>query len=196
MVIINEGLPDKLKSPAAELFLEALSEKFIPILGKKDKAKKLIELSIEPGNCFYAEEDGKLLGLLAFQTKEGSFLNPSLKELIQLYGIYKAIFKAIGLSMLQHKTKNKELYIEAIAVTEFARGKGIGTKLIEALTEFAHNQGYKYLTLQVIDTNPRAKELYEKLGFSVIKNSKIWPFNKLIGWPFDGVFLMEKTINE
>ena len=58
MVIITKGLPDKLKISATELFLEALSEKFIPILGRKGKAKELIELSIEPGNCFYADQPG------------------------------------------------------------------------------------------------------------------------------------------
>lgn len=194
MVIINKGLPGKYKSSSAELLLKALSEKFIPILGSKDKAKRLIESSIEPGNCFSAEENGKLLGFLAMQTMEGSFLNPSLKVLIPIYGIFRAIIKAISLSMLQHKTKKNELYIEGIAVNEFARGKGIGTELIEAMTEFAKNKGYKNLTLQVIDTNPRANELYKKLGFSIIKNSKIWPLNKLIGWPFNEVFLMEKLL--
>ena len=196
MIIINEGLPVKFKRSAAELFLEAFSDKFIPILGRKDKAKRLIEFSIEPGNCFYAEEDGKLLGLLAFQTIEGSFLNPSLKVLIPIYGFLISIFKVFNLSMLQHKIKTCELYIEAIAVTDFARGKGIGTKLIETMTEFAMNNEYNCLTLQVIDTNPLAKELYEKLGFSVIKNSKIWPVNKLIGWPFSEVFLMQKIIGK
>ena len=97
--------------------------------------------------------------------------------------------------MLQHKTKTGELYIEAIAVTEFARGKGIGTKLIDSIIKFANNKGYICITLQVIDTNPRAKELYEKVGFSVIKNSKIWPVNKLVGWSFTEVFLMQKTIS-
>ena len=194
MLNINKGLSENFKSPAAELFLEALSEKFIPILGRKDKAKRLIESSIEPGNCFYIEEDGKLLGLLAFQTTEGSFLNPSLKELIPIYGIFRAILKAINLSLLQHKTKTGELYIEAIAVTDFARSKGIGTKLIESITEMAVNKVYNCLTLQVIDTNPRAKELYKKLGFTIINNSKIWPVNKLVGWPFCEVLLMKKLL--
>jgi len=36
---INKGLPDKFKSSAAELLLDALEEKFIPILGDKKKAK-------------------------------------------------------------------------------------------------------------------------------------------------------------
>ncbi len=196
MVNIKKGLHENFKSPAAELFLKALGEKFIPILGRKNKAEQLIESSIESGNCFSAEEDGELLGLLAFQSIDGSFLNPSVKVLIPIYGIFRAIIIAINLSMLQHNTKTDELYIEAIAVTDFARGKGIGTKLIDSLTEFAKNEGYIYLTLQVIDTNPRAKELYKKLGFSVIKNSKIWPVNKLVGWPFDEVFLMKKIITK
>lgn len=64
------------------------------------------------------------------------------------------------------------------------------------MTEFAMNNEYNCLTLQVIDTNPLAKELNEKLGFSVIKNSKIWPVNKLIGWSFSEVFLMQKIIGK
>ncbi len=98
--------------------------------------------------------------------------------------------------MLKHNTKTGELYVEAVAVTEFARGKGIGTKLFAPLIKFAKNKGYSCITLQVIDTNPRAKELYEKVGFSVIKKSRIWPVNKLVGWPFNVVFLMKKSISE
>ena len=194
MIIINEGLPEKFKSSAAELFLDALGEKFIPILGKDDRAKQLIESSIEVSSCVSAEEDGKLLGVLAIQTMDGSFFNPSLKELIFSYGLFRAIAKAINLSMLKHNTKVSELYVEAVAVTEFARGKGIGTKLFDSMIKFAKNKGYSHITLQVIDTNPRAKELYKRIGFSVIKKSRMWPFNKLVGWPFDEVFLMKKSI--
>ncbi|MCD4669149.1 MAG: GNAT family N-acetyltransferase [Actinomycetia bacterium] len=194
-MIINKGLPGKFKDSAADLFLNALGEKFIPILGEKNKAKEAIELSINQDNCFSAENESKLLGFLAFQINETSFLNPSLAILISVYGLFSGILKAIGLSMLEYKTNSNEIHIEAIAVDESARGKGIGTKLLDAIFQLASEKRYKTITLEVIDINPRARELYERIGFEVVKQSRIWPLNKLIGWPFNKVFLMKKEIS-
>ena len=194
-MIINKGLPKKFKGNAADLFLNALGEKFIPILGEKNKAKKLIELSINQDNCFSVENELKLLGFLAFQINESSFFNPSLATLISVYGLFSGILKVISLSMLGYKTNSNEIHIEAIAVSELARDKGIGTKLFDAIFQLASEKGYKTITLEVIDINPRAKKLYERMGFEVVKQSKTWPLNKLIGWPFNKVFLMKKEIN-
>jgi len=191
---IKKGLPERYNGFAAEFLLNALGEKFIPILGKKSNAQKLLQSSINSKNCFCVEEDGNLLGVLAFQTIEGSFINPSLKILFSIYGFFLGTMKAIGLSMLQHKTKARELYVEAVAVSESARGKGIGTKLFDSVFEFATNNGYGFITLQVIDINPRAKDLYEKIGFTVIKRSSVWPMNRIISWPFKEVFLMKKML--
>ena len=62
------------------------------------------------------------------------------------------------------------------------------------MIKLAREKGYSCITLDVIDTNPQGKKLYEKIGFSVIKEINIWPINKLIGWPFNGVSLMKKSI--
>jgi len=194
-MIINRGLPEDCRGDTADLFLSALGEKFIPILGKKSKAKRLLELSIHRDNCFSAVSESGLLGFLAFQVNKTTFLNPSLSTIISVYGIFGGILKAIGLSMLAHKAKVGEMHIEAVAVSELARGKGIGTKLFDSLFQLANEKGCSVVTLEVVDTNPRAKKLYEKMGFEVVKQDKIWPLNKLIGWPFSGVFLMRKCIN-
>ncbi len=65
---------------------------------------------------------------------------------------------------------------------------------METMSQYAIKKEYNCLTLQVIDTNPLAKELYNNFGFSVIKKRKIWPANKLVSWPFTEVFLMKKVI--
>jgi len=191
---ITKGLSPNYNSIAAELFLNALGEKFTPILGDKIKAKELLELSINPNNCFSAIAETELLGLLAFQIKNTNFLSITLKKIFSVYGFWSGIIKAIGLSMLFHKSNSEEIYLEAIAVSESARGKGVGTQLIEALFLFAKEKNLKSITLHVIDTNPKAKELYERLGFCVVKNSRIWPINKIMGFPFKKVFLMKKEI--
>lgn len=192
-MIINKGLLKNHESNAVDLFLNALGDKFYPILGKR-KARQLLELSIYHENCFFAESDSELLGILAFQVNEMNFINPSFKKIISVYGILGGVLKAIALSMLGYKSKDNEIYIEAIVVSKFARGQGIGTKLLDAIFQFAREKEYKTVSLQVIDTNSKAKELYERLGFRVVKRIKTWPINKIIGWSFREVFLMKKNI--
>ena len=55
--------------------------------------------------------------------------------------------------------------IHDLAVREQDRGRGVGTKLIEAVMTQAKQIGACKLTLEVHDSNDRAKRLYRKLGF-------------------------------
>jgi len=102
MVSIQRGLSPELVSSAADLFLTALGEKFVPILGNEAKATAFVESSIVSTSCLSAVEDGKLLGVLAIQTNKQSFLNPDFKDLRAHYGIIGGIIRAAGLTLLQH----------------------------------------------------------------------------------------------
>jgi len=53
----------------------------------------------------------------------------------------------------------------AIAVVPNARGKGVGTALLEALLERARGEGYAGISLSVDRANEGAMELYERHGF-------------------------------
>ncbi|MEC1548788.1 GNAT family N-acetyltransferase [Bacillus rugosus] len=55
-----------------------------------------------------------------------------------------------------------------IVVAKQHRGKGAGTQIIRALTEWAINNGAKYMYLQVLKENLAAISLYKKNGFSTI----------------------------
>ncbi len=60
--------------------------------------------------------------------------------------------------------------------------QGIGSKLIEALLEYSKSNEYKQVKLDVINENPRAKALYERVGFKSIQYEKVPKFiAKLIG---------------
>lgn len=54
--------------------------------------------------------------------------------------------------------------IHDLAVLPSARGKGIGKKLIEAVTQKAKKLGCCKVTLEVLENNP-ARNLYEREGF-------------------------------
>ncbi|HET7516075.1 MAG TPA: GNAT family N-acetyltransferase [Gaiella sp.] len=56
----------------------------------------------------------------------------------------------------------------AIAVVPNARGKGVGTALLDALVERARADGYPTISLSVDRANAGAIELYERHGFQRI----------------------------
>jgi ribosomal protein S18 acetylase RimI-like enzyme len=53
----------------------------------------------------------------------------------------------------------------AAAVTPAAQGHGIGTELMRAAAELACSRGFTAIVLGVEDSNPRARRLYERLGY-------------------------------
>lgn len=61
-------------------------------------------------------------------------------------------------------TAGKVFKIHDVAVRPEARGYGVGTKLLETVTEEAEEMGCSKITLEVREDNP-ARRLYEKMGF-------------------------------
>jgi ribosomal protein S18 acetylase RimI-like enzyme len=69
-----------------------------------------------------------------------------------------------GMPCEMHDVKPGECYIDWIAVLPQARGKGVGTKLLEWGKETARARGCTYMSLGVINGNP-AIRLYERFAF-------------------------------
>ena len=63
--------------------------------------------------------------------------------------------------------------MDGICVDETARGQGIGSLLLDAITDEARSQGLRFVRLDVIDANPRAKALYERKGFKSGENPTV-----------------------
>ena len=63
------------------------------------------------------------------------------------------------------ETEAGEFYLDSLAVMPAFRGLGVGEKLIQAMTEKAFNEGHKNVGLIVDKENPRAEELYKRIGF-------------------------------
>ncbi|MEU9475143.1 GNAT family N-acetyltransferase [Streptomyces sp. NPDC048191] len=59
------------------------------------------------------------------------------------------------------------LQIQGLAVTEEARGRGVGRALVRAAVEEARGRGARRLSLRVLGHNAPARALYESEGFVV-----------------------------
>ncbi len=66
-----------------------------------------------------------------------------------------------------HETQDGEIYIDTLAVSPQAQGKGIGRALLDFVIDLYVHQYGQILGLLVEKTNPHAKRLYEKVGFEV-----------------------------
>lgn len=55
-------------------------------------------------------------------------------------------------------------YLDSLHVSEFSRGKGIGTKLITKVGNYAYINGYEHMSICIVKGNNIAKRLYEKMG--------------------------------
>ena len=78
-------------------------------------------------------------------------------------------FQEVLRSESAFRYSDHNLYINQISVNEEHRGKGAGNLLFEAVLEFAEDNDIKRIGLDYWAKNESAKEIYEKLGFSVEK---------------------------
>ena len=98
----------------------------------------------------------------------------------------------VAFGLVDHRPKPRELYIENIVVAPEARGKGIGTRLLAEIETIAREDGFERIWLDVIDTNPRARVLYEREGYEVIKEQKLYFMSRFAG--FSVVRTMELAV--
>lgn len=87
----------------------------------------------------------------------------------------EAAQEAFGLdySGMADETEEGEFYVDSLAVSSNYRGKGIATELLRATIEKGIQKGIPTIGLLVDKGNPRAEELYSRVGFQYVNNS-VW----------------------
>lgn len=118
--------------------------------------------------------------------------------------IYKLMVKGEKVIYIQENNRLKGIVtygikkgnfrIKTIAVSRDARGQGIGSKLFDYIINYCKNTDIKTLSLEVIETNPRAKKLYESIGFQTDKTIKLYPFNVLFNQKYRSMDIMKKNL--
>ena len=178
-VTISQGLAAAHRRAAAALYLQAFGPLLQPLLGDAPRSLELLARSMDPGHAFVATRDGQLAGLAGYQDGAGSLFDVDLRSMIQTYGLPGGGLRYLGMGLLLSRDKQPEtLLMDGIAVAPQQRGQGIGTRLLAAL--------------DVLDSNPRARALYERQGFVALKE-RSYPFlQRFFG--FSAVTEMRKPV--
>ncbi len=138
-----------------------------------------------PDVFYLAELDGKIAGILACSNNKHRAMHIDKSSMSHGLG-----FLMGGIAfMLLNKGFNTPLdftdetaYIECVATSEDARGKGVCTALFKHVMQ---ELSYREYVLDVADTNMNAIKLYKKLGFEEFmrkfeKNAKLKGFTARI----------------
>mmetsp|Transcript_2248 Transcript_2248/g.2720 ORF Transcript_2248/g.2720 Transcript_2248/m.2720 type:complete len:198 (-) Transcript_2248:81-674(-) len=132
-------------------------------------------------------------------------IDTSSKEVL---GVMQLSKPGVPMFYNMHVCKPNEVYVDQLSVAAKARGRGVGTKLLEKAEEFARSEpGIEILTLDVLRGN-KAVSLYERFGFEIIspKNAcnscaisclVTFFFGRPFGWchPEWGLHSMKKKLN-
>jgi len=189
------GIPEQYRETAVELYEEAFGKKIGVAIKDKIKRLKLLSSTLILKYAIGAFSDKKLIGIAGFQTPEGSLTSGiGYRDLLSQLGFIKGNWAALIFSLFERKPKPMELVMDGISVHSLGRGKGIGTKLLTEIKELGKNEGYRQIRLDVIDINPKAKKLYERVGFVTVKTESYPHLKGLLG--FSGSSTMVFKINK
>jgi ribosomal protein S18 acetylase RimI-like enzyme len=179
---LRHGLPPDLRDAAARLYWQAFGGKLGRVLGPEPRALAFLDRVIRGDHAIVAVEDGRLRGLIGFKTPQGAFAGGGMADLRAVYGPLGSLWRGALLRMLSRDLDPGRFLIDGICVAAEAQGHGIGSMLIEALCREARARGYREVRLDVIDTNWRARALYERQGFEAVKTEAMGALAHVFGF--------------
>ncbi|MEO1528648.1 MAG: GNAT family N-acetyltransferase [Planctomycetota bacterium] len=180
---IVHGVPERFRDRAVELYDEAFGAKFSVAIGSRVTRLALLRDSLRLDYSFAAVDGDQLFGLAGYQTLDGSFTSGmTFDGMIKRCGLLRGVWAALILSLYERSIAEGELLMDGIVVCSSVRGRGIGGKLLQRIADFATEQHYKSIRLDVIDTNVAAKRLYERNHFVATRHEEFGYLRWLLGF--------------
>lgn len=180
---ISKGFEDSERGQVATLYWEAFAQKLQFPMGPRDKALTFIANELHPDFALIARNGaGVIIGVAGFKTAEGALIGGDMAALARVYGWLSACWRGPLLSLMERGVSEDILLMDGICVDPSARGAGVGTMLLQSIMEEAKAQQLHAVRLDVIDTNPRARALYERRGFVAAATEDLGPLRWIFGF--------------
>lgn len=164
---IRRGALETERPAIAEVYWHAFATKVQPYLGSKDKGVVIVAQSFRADRTIVASRDGEVLGVAGLDYDGISFMRPRFATCRRLLGLRRGIGAYVGLRFFHGGKSAGQLRVDSLAVDPGARGLGVGRLLLHEVFALARERGFTSVILEVVDSNPRARNLYELLGFRV-----------------------------
>lgn len=184
---IVKGIPAALVPEAVELLLEAFPLKVEHELRPRspEQARRVLSAQIVPELGWMAlSSGGAAVGLAGVGVHGRRFLGMTCRAYAKEFGWLGGVSRWLSAETEAAIARPKRLQwrVEWLAVSEAARGTGVGTKLLRTVISAAMDEGMKSVKLEVIDVNYGAIRLYEKLGFRRVFTLRTGRFTARAGY--------------
>lgn len=160
------------------------------------QAIEFLKKGLNYNQAIYAVKNGEILGVVGLNTGGSrKFFSFNFHAFSSAFGPFGALWRycKYKIELFFHMPLSKDtVKIDPIVVSENARGMGIGSKLLEAVYRYAVDNKKKSVVLEVVDTNPQAKKLYEKQGFVTIKTLNLGFLTEQAG--FSKLYYMARAL--
>ena len=168
-------------------YLDWAAEGFFRFWLGRRAGELVAQAYVEPDNEYsfqnvtFAELDGRVVGMAVGSTAERrhEFSDRPLRE-AQGFPAPRALVVGVLCAPMFRALESiaeGEFYLLAVAVDEEARGRGIGSTLLDHVEERARAEGSRRLALDVAAKNEGARRLYERRGMAVESR---WPAIRLV----------------
>lgn len=180
---IRFGVPENQRVEVAKILYDTFEDKFRIFFRNRSKFIAFASNCLRDDRTLVAFKDGVTVGAAGLEWEGKNFLDASFQQTVEVYGLGALRVGLLDILFLFTKPAKNELLIDSLAVSEDERGKGIGSKLLGSVIEYARSNGFDRIRLEVVETNHNARRLYERIGFTEFKVQKIpYPFSRLIGF--------------
>lgn len=115
------------------------------------------------------EKEPEAVEVTVDDLKQAGFSTP--KQMTCFVAEYKGKVEGIALVYDRFSTwKGRVIHLEDLIVNRDMRGKGFGTKLLDAVVAYAHEQAVRRVSWEVLDWNEPAIKFYESKGANVMRD--------------------------
>jgi ribosomal protein S18 acetylase RimI-like enzyme len=189
---IKLGIPEELHHQAAIICCEGFLSQIEWLFGSKQKAITVLEHSFDSELGVIAQLQGQLVGFVGLKYENRPFLKFERSHCIRELGLLRGLLAFLILNNISPtKPLSDEVYIAVLVVDASMRGKGIGSLLMQAAFDIAQKNQCTAVVLDVANTNPDARRLYERLGFKLVRTIE---FRYLPKWISTGTTIMRKEL--
>lgn len=191
-VIIGDGFNDDQRERVADLFWEAFGRKLRPGFVDERAGRAVLFATLRSDRMLVASRSGEVLGICGYHHDGVGSIDLSWSNVKGVISFPSFLRATLVLAIISTTNRKGALVLDGIAVQGAARGQGIGTALLNAATRKAEVSGASVLRLAVIDSNPKARALYEREGFHEVQAGSIGPLAGIYG--FKNYVNMERTV--
>ncbi|WP_157729782.1 GNAT family N-acetyltransferase [Bacterioplanes sanyensis] len=193
---IQQGIQPQQRLPAAKILQAGLADKFAAIVGAGDKGEQLLADMLVADCTRLLLQDEHIVAVMVVNQGDQEAFQIPFGEMVARLGLKRALLGVLRAWLLASESLAGGWHIEAIAVDPRYRGQGAGSTLIQALMTEAQQCDRRGLTLEVVDTNPAAQALYQRLGFQPLKRHQLSAWRGLLAVPFSSTLYMACTLSD